>query len=457
MLWLAYEDLDAVSCGTLHVPEKRADGAGGAMLQLFVLRLAAQQARGNAAVVVLAGGPGDAASASLADMLGSALRTEHELILIDQRGTGLSQPSLNCPEFASASSENPLMDCRARLVAAGIDLAAFNTAANAQDVHDLLIALGLPTVHIYGLSYGARLALALARDFPQRLRALILDGVSPPQAQLLVEQASNGQRAFEQLFADCAASPRCAQAYPDLRDSFAQVIDNLRQLPAEIVHWQSGEATWMDGEIWVNYVFGLFYDARLLPWLPALISAHAAGDYDFFPRELGEKASQTAAAPALQLPDFAMRFDEHSEGLYYSVICAEAAPFASADAVNAAGEQLSAHIDAALTRASLQTIADCRVWDVPAAPAKQMRPVVSDIPTLLFSGAYDPITPPNWAEQAAQSLGTSWRFVFPDTGHGALDKQVCARQIALTFLRQPTAGPQSDCIEALRPPDFQHE
>lgn len=457
VFWMAYDEIDAVSCGVLHVPADRAMGADSPMLQLFVLWLAALHDRGNAPVVYLEGGPGGAASASLEDLLGSALRTEHELILIDQRGTGLSLPSLNCPED-EATNEDPLAACRARLVAVGIDLAAFNSAANAHDVQDLLTALDLPVANVYGISYGTRLALTLARDFPQRLRAIILDGVYPPQAQVLIDQAANGNLAFERMFADCAASPACSQAYPDLRDSFGHVIDTLSQEPADIVDLQSGEPTWMDGEVWANFVFGLLYDTSLLPWLPAMISAHAAGEYDYEPPMSDEMLpADEVELDDTPLPDFLLNYDDDSEGMYYSVICAEDVPFDRADDVIAAGAQLPPRIDAALTKASLQAFDDCRVWDVPAADASQKLPVVSDIPTLLFSGAYDPITPPAWAEAAAQSLSASWHVVFPAAGHGALGSSDCADRIALAFLSQPNAQPDSSCLEALEPPDFQSE
>lgn len=455
VFWMAYDEIDAVSCGMLHVPADRALGADSPMLQLFVLRLAALHDRGNAPIVHLEGGPGGAASSSLEDSLFSALRIEHELILIDQRGTGLSLPSLNCPEKDEATSEDPLAECRARLVESGIDLTAFNTAANARDVHDLLVALDLPTANIYGISYGTRLALALARDFPGRLRAIILDGVSPPQARVITEQAANGNLAFEQLFADCAASPTCSGAYPDLRERFDQVIDRLSEEPAEIIDLQSGEATMMNSDIWVNAIFALLYDTNRLPWLPALISAHAAGEYDFQPPVPDEMALPDEADMDVQLPDFLVNYDDDSEGMHYSVICAEDVPFDRADDVIAAGAQLPPRIDAALTKASLQTFDLCRVWNVPAADASTKQPVVSDIPTLLFSGAYDPITPPAWAEAAAQSLSASWHLVFPAAGHGALGSSDCADQIALDFFNQPTVAPNSSCIEALRPPDFQ--
>ncbi|MYE78927.1 MAG: alpha/beta hydrolase [Chloroflexi bacterium] len=453
-LWMASAELGAIRCGLLHVREDRAAGGGSAMLRLFVLRLAAQNERGNAPIVYLAGGPGGAASAALEGLLSSALRSEHEIILIDQRGAGLSQPALNCPEIDAGASENPLAACRARLLAAGIDLAAYNTSNSAQDINELLIALDLPTANIYGISYGARLALTMARDFPQRLGAMILDGVSPPQAQLLTEQAVNGNRAFERLFADCAADPACRQAYPNLRASFNQVIDRLNQAPAEIAHLRSGAATWMDGEIWVNYLFDLLYDTSLLAWLPAMIRAHAAGDYGFAPPEM---ASLAKPESALQLPDFALQYDADSEGLYYSIICAEAVPFESAEGLLAAGARLPPRTAAALSNAALQLLADCELWGLPAAAASHKRPVISAIPTLLFSGAYDPVSPPAWAVAAAQGLETSWRFVLPDTGHGALGNSDCADTIALEFLRQPTQEPASDCLEALRPPVFRSQ
>ncbi|MCY4145592.1 MAG: alpha/beta fold hydrolase, partial [Chloroflexi bacterium] len=161
VLWMAFLEVDLLSCGYLHVLEDRAAGEDSARLRLFVLRLAAQIQRDNPPVIYLAGGPGDAASASLGDLLGSPLRTWNELILIDQRGTGFSQPSLNCAENDEMTSEDSLATCRARMLAAGINLAAYHTVASAQDVQDLLIALDLPVANIYGISYGTRLALTL--------------------------------------------------------------------------------------------------------------------------------------------------------------------------------------------------------------------------------------------------------------------------------------------------------
>ena len=452
--WLLAAAPGAVRCGALHVPENRETDADGRILELFVLRISPVTEAGKAPIVYLEGGPGGAASASAVHLLGSALRRENELILIDQRGTGLSQPSLNCPESDDAEAAGgelaALQHCRNRLLVEGIDLRAYNSAANAHDVHDLLVALDIDQANIYGISYGTRLALTLARDFPFRLRALALDGVSPPQARIVSEQAANATRAFERLFADCAASAACASAYPNLRETFYATVDALNDAPAEILDWHSDEAREMDGHDWIDYFFDLFYDSDVLPYLPAFIAAHADGDFFYDPAPLADEDEDDWVEMPVELDEV----DDDSEGMYYSLTCADEVAFDSYEAAAAAGQALEARMDESLTAAALWLLEDCRLWNVPASPARENLAVVSDIPTLLLSGAYDPITPPAWGALAAQTLSQSWHYVFPAAAHGVLDSHPCADSLLRSFLDEPTARPDDACVAALPPPDF---
>ena len=453
--WLLDAAPAATRCGVLRVPENRDDAARGRMLALFVLRIPAQTDMGKPPVVYLEGGPGGAASASAIDLLDSALRQENELILIDQRGTGLSTPSLNCPEMDDAGDagdySSVLQNCRNRLLVEGIDLRAYSSAYSAWDAHDLLVALNIDAANIYGISYGSQLALTFARDFPERLRALVLDGVSPPQARIVSEQAANGQAAFERLFADCAASAACASAYPNLRGMFHATADALDESPAVILDWHSNEERDMDGADWINYLFDLFYDSDALPYMPAFIAAHAAGDYFHDPAPV---AADDQPADWTDTPIGFDDLDDDSEGMYFSVVCADSVPFDSAEAALAAGEKLPPRLDAALTSAAIGLLDDCYLWNVPASHPRENNVVHSDIPTLLLSGAYDPITPPAWGTLAARALSHSWHYIFPAAGHGVLGSHACADALLRAFLDDPTARPDDDCVAALRPPDF---
>jgi pimeloyl-ACP methyl ester carboxylesterase len=152
-----------------------------------------------------------------------------DLILIDQRGTGYSQPSLDCPAAAHliqvppqpvgkelASLDSAYRQCHDRLVHDGIDLSAYNTVDNAADIADLRKALGYRTVNLYGVSYGTRLALTVMRHYPQGIRSLVLDSVLPPQHDYAALLRSI-DTAFTTLFHSCAQAPNCSHEFPHLQ------------------------------------------------------------------------------------------------------------------------------------------------------------------------------------------------------------------------------------------------
>ena len=140
-----------------------------------------------------------------------------DLILLDQRGTGYSEPTLDCPEFAEVDEqENPGALCYDRLTEEGINLAAYNTQENAADVADLRVALGIEEWDLLGISYGTRLALEVMRRHPEGVHAVILDSPFPPNADTPVDEVYSFIDALTELFADCERGDYCRENYPDL-------------------------------------------------------------------------------------------------------------------------------------------------------------------------------------------------------------------------------------------------
>ena len=443
-----------ISCGSLMVMEDRESPAESRVLQLFVARLRAGQPSGNAPIVYLEGGPGGAASQAIAQLSGSALAKDYDIIVIDQRGSGLSMPSLNCLEADDPRADGRLWlsACYARLLAEGAALHAYTSAENARDIHELLRTLDIADAYIYGMSYGSRLALTLARDYPQRIRSMILDGVYPPQVNSLESQGPHAHRALEQLFSDCASQPDCQDAYPRLRGDFTATARRLNAVPAEI---EQGDF-WLkiSGDDFVKEILSLLDDAAAIPVLPALIDAYARDDYAHDPQSLAQALQGEADVTAGLELDAADRYDDDSEGAYLSVECADEVHFNDVDEIERLSAGLPAAIRTPLTRAALESYDDCQRWPVPPAAPLENAPVASAIPTLLLSGQYDPLTPPAWGEEAARHLAISWHFVFPQLSHGALFGHSCPAAIALAFLAAPQSEPAASCLEALRPPDF---
>jgi len=475
---------ETIICGRLIVPENRARRSGPT-LSLQVAILVSHASEPATPIVYLEGGPGGSAVMNVPDVwTRSALRQHSNILVFDQRGTGYSTPSLDCPEFLDDDGDDPLRACRDRLAGAGIDLSAYNSRENASDVADLLEVLEIEAATLYGVSYGTRLALTVMRDHPERIASVILDGVYPPHVNGYDEQAWNGYLAFEHLFDDCRADAWCDAAYPDLRATFLAMVDALDAAPMI-----DDDGTAITSDDVVNDLFQLLYDTNALPHLPAIIAAAAARDIDAWfdaqdriPADFHDDESDaywdaldarllvlTGLDDLDDLDDYldtldddaydallaeaAGEVDDDAEGMFSSVECSEEVPFNDLDLAIDWAQDIPEQMRA-LIEGVIDTFADCAIWDVPAADAIENEPVVSAIPTLLLSGAYDPITPPWWGDEAAAYLLWSTHVVFPDMGHGTVDIRPCPTEIALAFLADPWAVPDTSCVEELGPPEF---
>ena len=432
-----------INCGRALLPGNRQAPEKGPWVNLFVIRIPPVTGAGNAPILHLSGGPGDPASADLRFWLESTLHQDYEIILVDQRGTGLSLPSLDCPEYGDGEDAVWIGACRQRLVAQGVDLSQFHYLSVVWDMRDLLVALELDQVNLYGNSYGSRLALLLSSMAPERVRSMVLDGVYPPPRNDLAELASNSARALERLFADCEADAACHELYPQLRDMFYQVVAKMNAAPPELYHLGESTGRTLNGDQFLAWTVGIMRYQESIPILPHLIASFDAGVYDLFILIDG----------LLKMPHWNDR-DFRSEGFELSVRCSEDARLT----VSERGEANESTVSEAIARVIdpvVRRLRDqCKLWNVPAAPDKISHAVESDVPALLLSGAYDPATPPHWAQFAAEHLNKSWNVVFPRVGHGVLESDACAGELLRAWLSDPLKKPEVECYLTLGPPQF---
>ena len=221
-----------LDCGYLIVPEDRSDpNSPTIQLAYAVLYAPADNVKPDP-VIYLAGGPGGNAVGDLEGWLNTPYLQDRDLILFDQRGTGYSEPTLNCPE-AEQGEDNATQACHDRLVSQGVNLQAYNSAENAADVADLQVALGYDEWNLYGISYGTRLALTVMRDHPEGVRSVVIDSVYPPEVNSWEEYGQNTADEFNKLFQGCAADAQCNDAYPDLEQTFYTTVDQLNAEPAQ--------------------------------------------------------------------------------------------------------------------------------------------------------------------------------------------------------------------------------
>lgn len=452
-----------VDCGYLIVPEDRAAPIRTVRLAVAILRSPNPNPAPDP-ILYLSGGPGDSALASIDYWLNDVpdLRANRDIILLDQRGTGHSLPSLKCWEFqalaaalrtqaASAAEEANLeaqtaQQCRDRLVAEGVNLAAYNTAATAADVKDLRVALGLLNWNLYGHSYGTRVALTVMRDYPAGLRSVVLNAAQPLQTNWFAEAAANADRAFSQLFTGCALDRACAAAYPELQRRWYDVVDRLDAgplilttpdpaTPTELGQAGAPATQWVTGQTLLRGGFDALYDSALIPYLPLAVAQISAGN----------GAVVEGFATALNGDD-----DGSREGVWYSVMCHDEAPFNDPAAVAASAERYPRLADFVRRDG---TLAACAVWGAGEADALETQPVRSEIPTLVLAGQYDPIHPPAWSQLAASTLRNSVYYELPGTGHDA-GFTPCGATLIAQFVNNPGVAPAGDCVRALGGPAF---
>ncbi len=455
-----------VDCGYLTVKEQRGK-TQDPQDRLIRLEVAIFHPPGGARnpdpIIYLSGGPGASALEAIRYqyewLSGPAFSTGRDLIVFDQRGVGVSRPALDCPEYDRMALDllnrsrkdqptdkeeiitlilDELSACRDALAEVA-DLSAYNSVASAADVNDLRLALGYDQVNLWGGSYGTRLALEVIRRHPQGVRSVVLDSVYPPDVDLYAEAPANFSRALERLFAACAANPICDQAYPNLRNVFFDTVQRLdaQPVPREIQNPLSGEKyeTWMDGGTLLGLTFQLLYDSKLRFLLPGQIYAASQGDYTAFDRVRGALIGQLGLS---------------SRGMMFSVQCNEELPFSSLNSLEmeqGRHPEISALYENALL--GELTFRVCEKWGAGQAQASANQAVHSDIPTLVMSGEFDPITPPAWGRHAAESLEKAFFYEYPGLGHGTSVVDDCPRGMMTAFLANPSVPPADACISEM--------
>jgi pimeloyl-ACP methyl ester carboxylesterase len=434
-------DMDVtVTCGELTVPVRR-EVPGGPTMALAVAVLHRQAEPGlDDAILYLVGGPGGSAVAELEDWTYDPALETRDVVLLDQRGTGWSRPSLQCPESHEADDHFAQLEaferCRARLVAEGVDLDAYRTASIAADVADLRVALGYESWNLWGSSYGTRVALAVLRDDPEGVRSVVLEGAYPMDADAYADTVDAGLAALEHLFDRCEAEPTCAAAYPDLAVTFTDTVLELDQDPALLA---DEDGTQLDGIAFADAVISGLGQSRVIPLIPAWITAIAAGDDE--PLEgLVERTGYGHEA----LDD--------SEPVFYLIECAEeVAHSALADTdpaevpgvLGVDGSNLAAVGQADVVAG---TVAACEIWSPTPADAREDEPVHSDVPALVLAGTFDPATPPWWGERVVSTLTRATLLRLPTLGHDTIDAHWCPRGVFEAFIDDPLASLDTSCI-----------
>lgn len=434
-------------CTDFAVPEDW-DRPAGRQIHLRVAMVRAQAAEADHDVVVfLDGGPGGAATQDYPAVAGglAPLRKRHHVLLIDQRGTGSSNP-LDCDDPPSLDEAEPAADarraadraaplervrrCAERLVPRAAPQFYATTDA-IRDLEAVRLALGAPLLDLVGVSYGTRVAQQYAQRYPGAVRSLVLDGPVPNSLVLLSEHARNLEDVVQRRLQRCRDDPPCFARYGDSYAALRQVQSQLRRQPKQVPMHDPQSFALVSRTLGVDELAALVrfytYSAATSALLPYVIAEAQAGRY----------------APLLgQAQLVANDVAEHlNGGMSASVLCTE-----DADLLQERPQDADTLLGAGIVSEARRA---CAVWPHRQRPADFHEAFRGPMPVLVLAGEFDPVTPPRYGAQIVRDLPHARMLLAPGQGHAVIGVGCMPRLVSAFVQRLDLEHLDDRCLQAL--------
>jgi pimeloyl-ACP methyl ester carboxylesterase len=432
-------------CGTYEVYENRTLKTGRKIALNIMVLPALSDKPAVDAWFPLGGGPGQSAVTAYPSAgFTVKVRQQRDVVLVDQRGTGGSNPlpcNLRDPKnpqelIGDSMPLDKVRACRAELEKKA-DLTQYTTSISADDLDDVRRAMGYDKINVFGASYGTLAGLVYLRRHGDHVRTLTLEAVATPNYRIPLPFARTIQSSIDGLIDRCAADAACNKDYPDLKKEFRAIVDRLEKSPAHF------ELTNAAGEAQtVTLSRGMFVaDLRPVLYIPSLVSQFP---YLIHRAYQGDWSSYAAAVTAVRAAiDKAV-----DRGMSLSVVCAEALPGMTESMIRR--ETAGTYLGDFQVRIYQKA---CHEWARGSIPRDFYDPIHSAVPTLLISGALDPATPPEASAQAARDLSNSRVVVVKNGTHGT--GSPCIDRLISEFVSQGSVtGLDASCADQIPLPPF---
>jgi len=457
-----------IECG-----EYRTDELAGQFVLPFVIIRELSQDKKPDPVVYLSGGPGNSSYVD-ADNIDSWFywledaNIKRDLILLDQRGTGLSKPNFRCRAYDDfyrqamgkiVSTEEEYKEafetveaCVKSLARRGFDPNHYSTRHSARDMNSLLLALGIKKWNVIGTSYGTRLALEWLRlnknlnsqqvpALEPSIRSVVLDSIYPLDKGLLTEWPESIENSFNYFFNACNDGLICEADTEEFEQRFRQALEVLKETPKElrVPMWQGGwpVTTLVDDNLFISMITSSLYDKTSYPTIIAAINK-ISGD--------GSKAEEVEGDPLQILAEGVINSElapEFNLLTYLAVDCGEVKSVTKAD-----------------YEAEREKYPDWKryteyAWDYDfclAFPTQDdnesfRESFDSEVPILLLSGGFDPVTPSEWADEFAEGKENVTHWHLPNVGHGVAASSFCVHESLLEFLEKTHQMEMPECVK----------
>ena len=387
-------------------------------------------------VLLLAGGPGQAATMVYPQAAAAfrEIRDHRHVILLDQRGTGGSNP-LECEFDEDTATDadaivNATTRCRDQL-AEKADLRFYTTSDAVRDLESVRQALGVEQLNLVGVSYGTRVAQQYAMRHPEHTRTIVLDSVVPNELILGNDFAVNLEQALDLQFAQCTRSEACTDQVGDPRAQLDRLMATLRADPPLVRYRDPSTGAMREERLTAEMVAGLFRMYAYMPMaaslLPLQIHEAAQGRYD----NLAALAHMLTKNIEGQM----------AMGMQLSVVCAEDAHGLREDPA-AEGTLLGNLLTGVLAQ-------QCETWPKGAMPADFHQPLSTDVPALVLEGELDPVTPPRYGEQVVETLPNGRLLVLRGQGHNVFGAGCMPKLMGRFIATADAKSLETDCLDDL--------
>jgi pimeloyl-ACP methyl ester carboxylesterase len=440
---------DHARCGTYEVFENRATKSGRRIpLRVAVLPANAPRKQPDA-IAYFSGGPGESAVQEgvwLADVLRQQGAQTRDVLLVDLRGTGGSDP-LECPDMVGTQGVQGFLDnfvptegaraCYERLSKTR-DLTQYTTEIAVDDVDEVRAALGYDRLNLVGGSYGTRSELIYMRRHPDRVRTATLSRVVANDAATPLQFARITQNALDGLIAECAGDAECHKTFPRLREEVSEILQRTEKEPVRV--GMTDAETGKPFELRFNRngvaqtLRYMLYSTDTAAQLPLFVHLAAQGDF------------KPLAGIARNWGNLSMA------GYFLAVTCAEDVPFIREEQI--ASAVAGTFLGDFRIR---QQQAACKAWKAAKLGPGFQAPTVSDAPTLIVSGERDPATPASDGEKTVRNLRHGVHVVVADGAHSnnGMKGRECEEQMMVKLIETgSTERLDTSCVAGMERPAF---
>lgn len=403
-------------------------------------------AKKNAPIFILMGGPGQASTSSISffSSIFDKINEKSDLVFIDQRGTGKSNPLQILPNYNSAQdyindilmSDSTIKKAYQALSKEN-DLINYGTLNAAIDIESVRVAMGYNKINIYGTSYGTRLALVYINKYANNVRTATLKGLVPKDLIMPLDFALDSQRSLMLLINDCQKNNECFKTFPNFENDFYALIKQSYPINVKIINPSTGleETVQITKESIALTFRSLLAVPTFTQQIPFIISETQKGNYKF-------------------LAEIILRLKmSYAQGIYTGmrlcVMCYEDYPKILRTKLYKSDKTFLGNIwtDRVLNA--------CKIWNPTLKETKDTEYMQQNIPVLLISGKRDSATPPKYGNEVLKYFSNGKHIIIDNAGH-SFDRMLnCVEYLINDFV---IIGSNSqlnlDCINTIKFPDF---